>query len=220
MSDPTRPKYRGKETNTPRRRIERMKKRRNWYRAGGYESVIFVPSTPKSVLARRMKEEILSSNLKINVVERPGVKIKRLLQKNDPNKSGECSAVNCFVCSTTKEGSCRKSGITYVITCKGNCGGDVYNGETHKNGYSRGGEHLTDYQYKRGHSVMWKHCEKRHDGQEQEFDMKVMDYVRGDPTKRQILEAVRINGVEESARINDKKEWIVGKIPTVTVTDL
>ena len=67
---------------------------------------------------------------------------------------------------------------------------------------------------------MWKHCEKRHDGQEQEFDMKVMDYVRGDPTKRQILEAVRINGVEESARINDKKEWIVGKIPTVTVTDL
>ena len=220
MSDPKRPKYRGKEPNTPRRRIERMKRRRNWYRAGGYEAVIFVPSTPKSELARRMKEEISRSNLNINVVERPGIKIKRLLQKNDPYKSGECSAANCFVCSTTKEGSCRKSGVTYVITCKGNCGGDVYNGETHKNGYSRGGEHLTDYQYKPGHSVMWKHCEKKHDGEEQQFNMKIMDYVWGDSTKRQILEAVRINGIEESARINDKKEWIVGKIPTVTVTDL
>ena len=67
---------------------------------------------------------------------------------------------------------------------------------------------------------MWKHCEKKHDGVEQQFEMKIMDYVRGDPTKRQIMEAVRINSIPESSRINDKKEWIVGKIPTVTVTDL
>ena len=72
----------------------------------------------------------------------------------------------------------------------------------------------------RAHSVMWKHCEKKHEGVEQQIEMKIMDYVRGDPTKRQIMEAVRINNVPESARINDKKEWIVGKIPTVTVTDL
>ena len=220
VDDQTRPKYRGKEDNTPRRRMERILKRKNWYRAGGYESVIFVPATPNSELAKRMKEEISSSNLKINVVERPGIKVKRLLQKNDPNKSSECNTENCFVCSTTKEGSCRKSGVTYVMTCKGDCGGDVYNGETHGNGFSRGGEHLTDYRYKRGHSVMWKHCEKKHDGVEQQFEMKIMDYVRGDPTKRQIMEAVRINSIPESSRINDKKEWIVGKIPTVTVTDL
>ena len=219
VNDPSRPKYRGKETNTPRKRTERKKKRHNWYRVGGYESVIFVPATPNSELARRMKDVVSRSNLNINVVERAGTKIKRLLQKNDPNKSGECNADNCFVCSTTKEGSCRKSGVTYRITCKGNCGGDVYNGETHKNGYSRGGEHLSDYRFKRGHSIMWKHCEKKHGGDEQQFEMKVMDYVRGDPTKRQIMEAVRINDIPESARINDRKEWVVGKIPTVIVTD-
>ena len=79
---------------------------------------------------------------------------------------------------------------------------------------------MDDYQHKRTHSVMWKHCQKKHDGVEQQFDMKIVDYVRGDPTKRQIMEAVRINSIPENARINDKKEWIVGKIPTVAVTDL
>ena len=50
--------------------------------------------------------------------------------------------------------------------------------------------------------------------------MAVLDYVRGDPTKRQIMEAVRINEIPEGNRINDKKEWIVGKVPTVTVTNM
>ena len=34
------------------------------------------------------------------------------------------------------------------------------------------------------------------------------------------METGCINNIPESARINDKKIWIVGKIPTVTVTDL
>ena len=181
--------------------------------------MMFIPATPGSELARRMKEEVNSSNLKIGVVERPGTKIKRLLQRNDTSKSGECEDANCFVCSTTKDGSCRKSGITYAITCKGDCEGDVYYGETHKNAFSRGGEHLTDYRLQREHSVMRKHCVKKHNGDDQEFEMKVVDYVRGDPTKRQIMEAVRINSIDETKRINDKKEWVVGKLPTVTVTD-
>ena len=143
-----------------------------------------------------------------------------MLQKNDPNKSGECGDEDCFVCSTSKEGSCKKSGITYAIECEGDCGGDVYNGETHSNGITRGGEHLNDYHHKRSHSVMWKHCQKKHNGVEQEFKMKVVDYVRGDLTKRQILDAARINNVREAMRINDKKEWIAGRVPTITVTDL
>ena len=67
---------------------------------------------------------------------------------------------------------------------------------------------------------MWKHCQKKHNSEEQDFNMKVIDYVRGDPTKRQILEAVRINGVPEGKRINDKKEWVVGRIPTIAVTEM
>ena len=48
--------------------------------------------------------------------------------------------------------------------------------------------------------------------------MQVMDQVRNDATKRLILEAVRINSIPEERRINDKEEWIVGKIPAVRVT--
>ena len=164
--------------------------------------------------------KVSSTDLKIKVVERPGTKVKRMLQRNDPFKAKKCKDSKCFVCTTSGEGSCRKSGVTYKINCEGDCDGDVYNGETHGNTNTRGAEHLSDYQYKRTNSVMWKHCQKKHNDQEQEFSMMVLDYVRGDPTKRQILEAVRINEVSEAKRINDKKEWIVGKIPTVAVTEL
>ena len=212
--------YRGKEANTPEQRMERWEKRRKWYTAGGHESVMFLPATPGSVLAKRMQEEIDKSELKIKVIERPGMKIKKLLQKNDTNKQLTCGDDKCFVCNTTKEGSCRRTGVTYAITCRGDCDGDVYHGETHTNGYTRGIEHMNDYQFKRSQSVMWRHCLKKHRGEEQQFDMKILDYVRGDSTKRQILEAVRINLVSEKKRINDRKEWVIGKIPTMTVGEM
>ena len=34
------------------------------------------------------------------------------------------------------------------------------------------------------------------------------------------MEAVRINSILENERINDKKEWIVGKVPTVADSGL
>ena len=105
--------------------------------------------------------------------------------------------------------------------CKGDCGGDVYHGETNTNAYTRGLQHIDDYEHKRKkQSVMLKHCMKKHDGGKQRFDMSIKDYVKGDPTRRQILESVRINQVAESKRINDKNEWIVGKIPTVIIGNM
>ena len=50
--------------------------------------------------------------------------------------------------------------------------------------------------------------------------MQVVDQVKNDVTKRLILEAVRINEVPEERRINDKEEWIIGKIPCVRVSNL
>ena len=219
-NDPARPKYRGKDLNTPKRRAERKKKKYEWFRRGGHESVMFVPATPNSQLSRQIQEIVDASSVKIKVVERAGTKVKKLLQKNNPFKKKTCSDNKCFVCSTTQEGNCRKSGVTYAIDCEGDCEGDVYHGETHANGYTRGLQHTNDYRrYERG-SVMWKHCQKKHNGVEQQFVMRVVDYVREDPTMRQILEAVRINDVSERHRINDKEEWIVGKIPSVTVSEL
>ena len=219
-NDPTRPKYRGKELNTPKARQERNKQKNSWFRKGGYESVMFVLATPGSELRRMIQEEVSGTSLKIRVVERAGVRVKKMLQKNDPFKDKTCNEENCLVCSTTGEGKCRKSGVTYEIECQGDCGGDNYNGETHSNGYTRGLQHAAAYQNKREHSVMWKHCVKKHNGEEQDFVMRVKDQVKNDATKRLILEAVRINEVEEDHRINDKEEWIIGKIPAVTVSTL
>ena len=78
---------------------------------------------------------------------------------------------------------------------------------------------MSDYQYRREGSVLWKHCVKKHNGVEQDFEMRIVDQVRNDPTKRLILEAVRINEIPEERRINDKEEWIIGKLPAVAVTN-
>ena len=215
-----RPKYRGKEMNTAKRRIEKCEKQRNWYKEGGFESVIFVPATPKSELARRFQEEVENSELKIKVVEKPGIKIKRILQRNDTSKRRICGDGRCFVCTTTQDGNCRKTGITYAIRCNGDCGGSTYYGETNGNAYTRGLEHINDYEHERTNSVMMKHCRKKHEGERQQFEMRVTDYVRKDPTKRQIMEAIRINREVEDKRINDRREWIVGKIPTVTIGNM
>ena len=91
--------------NTPRRRMERSEKKRNWYREGGSVSVMFIPATPKSELANRKREEVDLSELKMRVIEKPGTKIKRLLQKNDPNKRRIRGEEKCFVYTTTQDGS-------------------------------------------------------------------------------------------------------------------
>ena len=51
-----------------------------------------------------------------------------------------------------------------------------------------------------------------------EFDMEVIDYVRNDPTLRQVTEAIRINETPMEKRINDATEWNVGRLPKIAVT--
>ncbi len=90
--DEGKPTHRSKAENTPMRRSETKKKRRNWYRKGGYESVLFLPATPRSELKKLVEEEIGRTNCKIKVVERSGKKVKRLLQKNDPFHRQRCES--------------------------------------------------------------------------------------------------------------------------------
>ena len=166
-----------------------------------------------------MQEVISASNINIKVIEKAGTKVKRMLQRNNPFKAGECNDERCFVCSTSKKGNCRKPGVTYDIRCEGDCDEDAYNGETFKNTFARGKEHLDDYEKKRSSSVMWKHCQKKHGGVEQQFNMRVVDCSRRDPMMRQILEAIHINELPEDKRMNDKKEWNIGKLPVMEVTE-
>ena len=49
-----RPLYRKKAWRRNERRNEKHNRKRNWFRRGGYESIIFVPCTPKAELMKRL----------------------------------------------------------------------------------------------------------------------------------------------------------------------
>ena len=100
---------------------------------------MFISATPNSRLKDLLQKEIDKTPYKIRVVEKSGTKLIKLLQKNDPFKTKTCrNREECMVCSGSKPGGCRDSGVTYRIDCLG-CEG-VYKGETGKNGFSRGKE--------------------------------------------------------------------------------
>ena len=59
------PMYRGKRYNQPAREKEKVNKRKNWYSKGGYETVMFVDSTPGSKLAKEYRHILDSCGLNI-----------------------------------------------------------------------------------------------------------------------------------------------------------
>ena len=121
-----------------KREREKQEKKKNWYKQGGAESVIFVPCTPKEELKKEYEQEILRSGFRIKVVERSGTKIKDVLHKKDPFKKKECEREDCFVCRSGGKGKsmCNKENIKYTITCSENCG--TYTMEKHLTVYTVG----------------------------------------------------------------------------------
>ena len=71
-----------------------------WYKRGGYDSVMFIQSSPGSEMKRKFQAEVDRSNLRIRVVEKAGRSIKSALQRSDPFKSTTCGRDTCLVCET------------------------------------------------------------------------------------------------------------------------
>ena len=59
------PLYRPREWRALERTRERRKRHDNWFRKGGFDTVIFVPATPGSQLKRRYLREIKATDFKI-----------------------------------------------------------------------------------------------------------------------------------------------------------
>ena len=167
------------------------------------------------MLQRRYQSEINRQGIKIRVVEKAGRSIKSMLQRSDPFKERRCGRESCFVCTTEGKESCDKNGINYAVTCT-SCE-NVYHGETSKNAFTRGKQHLDEYRNKASKSVLWRHCRERHENQLQEFKMRVTGQYRNDAMLRQIAEAVRINNHDIESRINNKTEWNLVLFPIVRV---
>ena len=146
--------------------------------------------------------------LRFKVVERGGRKIVNQLQRTNPTGSPGCSKEDCPVCKQPGGGGggCHKSNITYQYTCKKD--GAVYTGETGRNLYTRGLEHLDKYEKKAEKSFIHAHQIECHDGAPAEFATKVTGSYR-DPLSRQVAEAVLITRSSGSTNevLNSKSEF-------------
>ena len=81
----------------------------------------------------------------------------------------------------------------------------VYYGESSRNAYSQGEEHLDEYLRKTKDSVLWRHCRLDHDSKIQNFTMSVIGIFRRDAMLRQVSEAVVLGNAKVGTVINTKK---------------
>ena len=216
-----RPINRPKSWRRAERRNQKEDKKKNWYRQGGFDSVLFVPTTPAGKLKRMYEDEIRKTGIRIKVVERTGRTLKSQLQTSDPFRPEVCGRLDCFVCTTTGKGNYQTEGITYKI----GCGGEPctkrgkYKGESAANAYTRGLRHIKDLATRDAkHSPLWRHCLTEHGGEMQTFHMSVTGTYRNDPMLRQISEAVQINNTDLDEIMNDRSEWNMTRIPRSVIT--
>ena len=106
---------------------------------------------------------------------------------------------------------CKVSNIGYSLQCKlcKKRGKQVYYiGESSRNSYLRGGEHLRAYENGDKKSIMLRHVKAEHKGEEQEveFDMKVTGKFQ-DCLSRQIDESLRLRNMPQSSLLNSKSEF-------------
>ena len=211
------PLYRPKGWKRVERAKGRRTKRTDWFRGKkGNESVIFIPATPHGGLRRRFVKAIEEAKVRIGVAEVPGTSPKRRLQRSDPFKEKKCKDENCLVCVEGDGGRCRVDGITYKVTCK-RCD-EVYVGETSKNAYTRGLEHLYSVTAPvsdptKPKPTLRAHVDERHsaDPSPPKFKMEVTGVYAGDATKRQVSEAVKIRNT--AGQMNRQEEWRQIRLP-------
>ena len=200
--------------------MEKLWKKRTWYKDGGFDSVLFVPSTPGGELKLAYQKVITKSGHRIKVVEKTGTTLKRQLQVSNPFRPQQCGRDDCFVCSYGGSGNCHSEGITYEIGCEGGCGtNDDYKGESSGNAYTRGGEHLYNLRARNvTNSPLWRHCRDIHGGEMQGFQMRVTGTFRNDAMLRQITEAVQIENVEPNRLMNNRTEWNMTRVPRALIS--
>ena len=143
----------------------------------------------------------------------------RLLEEEamkDPFRPATCGRNDCFVCITGGKGSCQSESVNYDIDCK-DCACPCYRGETAINAYTRGKQHMKDFEKKRPKSVMLRHSTEKHNGHTPEFQLNVTGVFRNDAMLRQITEAVKIRTTSSAKLANSRDEWNYLHLPSVTM---
>ena len=200
----------------------RKGKSADWFRKRdgvSFASVLFVPCTPASELAKRIRR-LEEANLqgresRIKVVEVGGRTLLNNLSSNYPWAPMACMDEGCFPCSTNNSGkfvSCRKPGMAYKISCT-ICPSSVYEGETSLCLYERGKKHLSELSSSVQSNCMVIHNKKFHpDSTTLNFRMEGLRHIRR-PIDRQIDEAMRIKNSTARILMNSGAEWRQPAIP-------
>ena len=99
------------------------------------------------------------TNMRVVVQERVGASVKHEA-KAEPLRSKDCLREDCFCCTTDQKGRCEKNGAGYRIeclTCQRAGKSAIYEGETSRNSYTRGVEHLDALRLQDEENALWKH---------------------------------------------------------------
>jgi len=203
---------------------EKRERKENWYKSkgarGGAEcmSVLFVQPTEKSALKKKYEEVISKSDCKVKVVERAGTSVKNKLQKSYPFKKDECKE-RCFVCMSDGKGKCRRSNVNYKIVCTRQGCEYVYYGETARNGFVRGKEHLKGMEKRDEESVLIQHVREWHQSDLatppcHQFKMSVTQ-CHDTPLDRLVTEAVKISQSTQPV-MNRKRGYRVNNVMSLS----
>ena len=114
------------------------------------------------------------------------------LVSSNPWNDLKCGRVDCFICRGEKGGigKCMKESVLYCIRCE-ECKKDErvveYWGETGRDCFTRGGEHIKGCREKGEENPMWKHVWETHKGEggDELFSMR-MEGAFKKPLARQI----------------------------------
>ena len=161
-------------------------------------SVLFVPKTQSSGLAKRLQEAehrlAAVTRERVRVVERGGKGVLQLLHTNDPFAGAPCGRASCIPCNNSekeKKENCDKRGILYETFCvqceevaktKKARGEEAvtyrYVGKSHLAMADRGALHLADSRRgmagKFDGSHMARHTLEMHPGEAPKFGMTIV----------------------------------------------
>ena len=129
-----------------------------------------------------------------------------------------CERDTCFPCNTGSPGVCRKTGVGYEIQCTvckdNNNIVSKYAGESGRNLFKRGEDHVKDVARNSTDKPLGKHIKEKHGGIMEvptflHFTMKATQFFRH-PQRRKANEGVRIANLDPDTRMNSKDEFRQG----------
>ena len=232
----------GEPANRPKGSVEdqelrrQTKLRKEWFNKNQsnmdvpYTTTMFVPPTPGSILVKELQRvERLNSQGRdwgVKFVEKRGTTVDSILSRSYPWPTHSCQDTRCFPCSTADPArpprlSCRTPGVAYKISCllcKQEDRECSYEGESGRNAYSRGREHLRDLANNTKTSPLVSHHLTHHGGTQPAFRMEILRVFKL-ALDRQIEEATRIE--EEGGNplsMNNRSEWRSTPLPQLGIS--